>query len=188
MLLRLALSNWRLIITQTANLALRTENERLKQINPKESIWVMRKAELIELGIAELGLTRIQATDKTVDEHRESLRVSRKQTKEEEDPLLRVPVGMTKMTAADLVVECTKRAISVAPLTGEKGTRKTRPQMMLDIRSDVDRRVAAAAKVEADWVMPMTVDAGAAAAATTTETQPPGSSILTRRVRGREAA
>ena len=165
MLLRLALSNWRLIIAQTANLALRTENERLKQINPKESIWVMRKAELIELGIAELGLTRVQATDKTVDELRERLRVSRKQTKEEEDPLLRVPVGMTKMTAVDLVVECTKRAISVAPLTGEKGTRKTRPQMMLDIRNDVDRRVAAAAKVEADWVMPMTVDAEAAATA-----------------------
>ena len=189
MLLRLALSNWRLNIAQTANQALRTENERLKQINPKESIWVMRKAELVELGIAELGLTRTQATNKTVDELRERLRVSRKQTKEEEDPLLRVPVGMTKMKAADLVVECTKRCISVAPLAGEKGSQKTRPQMMLDIRSDVDRRLAAAAKIDADWVMPMTVDAGAAAAAATTEAAPPsGSSILTRRVRGREGA
>ena len=68
LLLRLALSNWRLIITQTANVALRTENARLKQINPRESIWLMRKAELIEVAIAELGLTRVQATDKTVDE------------------------------------------------------------------------------------------------------------------------
>ena len=79
MLLRLALSNWRLNIAQTANQAPQTENENLKQINPKESIWVMRKAELVELGIAELGTTRTQATNMTVDELRERLRVSRKQ-------------------------------------------------------------------------------------------------------------
>ena len=176
-------------VAQTACQALQAENERLKRINPKESIWVMKKAELVELGVSELGTTRTQATKMTVDELRERLRVSRKQSKEEEDPLTRLPVGMSKMKAADLVVECTKRCISVAPLPGEKGNQKTRPQMMLEIRNDVDRRLATAAKTEAEWVMPMTVDAGAAAAAVRTEApaEPPsGSSILTRRVRGRE--
>ena len=201
MLLRLALSNWRLIITQTANAALRTENARLKQINPRESIWIMRKAELIEVAIAELGLTRVQADNKTVDELRELLRVSRNQTREEQDPLLRLPVGLSKMSAEAMVAECTRRAISVAPVEGQKGIRKTRPQMMIEIRNDVDRRAEAALQVEKGWHMPMAVDAGAvpgaaagaaaavtpAGAATAVTAQPPGSGILNRRVRGREA-
>ena len=128
MLLRLALSNWRLIITQTTNAALRTENARLKQINPRESIWLMRKAELIEVAVAELGLTRVQAGDRTVEELRERLRVSRRQTKEEEDPLLRLPVGLSKMTAEALVVECTKRAISVRPVEGDRESARPDPR------------------------------------------------------------
>ena len=165
MLLRLALSNWRLIITQTTNAALRTENARLKQINPRESIWIMRKAELIEVAVAELGLTRVQAGNKTVEELRELLRVSRNQTREEQDPLLRLPVGLSKMTAEALVAECTRRAISVRPVEGQRGIRKTRPQMMIDIRNDVDRRAGAALQVETGWHMPMAVDSGAAAGA-----------------------
>ena len=117
--MRLALTNWRLITAQTMSQALLAENERLQRINPKESIWQMKKAELVELGIAELSLTRVQATKMTVDELRERLRVSRKQSKEEEDPLTKLPVGMGKMKFAELVVECTQRCISVAPLPGE---------------------------------------------------------------------
>ena len=180
LLLRLALSNWRLITAQTMSQALLAENERLQRINPKESIWQMKKAELVELGIAELSLTRVQATKMTVDELRDRLRVSRKQAKEEEDPLTKLPVGMGKMKSAELVVQCTHRCISVAPLPGEKGALKTRAQMMLEIRNDVARRTAANA--EEEWHMPMTVDAGVAAPA-----DPAGSSILTRRTRAREA-
>ena len=159
--MRVALTNWRLAAVQTMNQALLTENERLRKINPKESIWQMKKAELVEVAVAELGITRVQASVITVDELRERLRVARKQSKEEEDPLTKLPVGMGKMKAAELVVECTKRCISVAPLPGEKGTQKTRPQMMLEIRNDVARRTAASADEE--WHMPMTVDAEATA-------------------------
>ena len=132
------------------------------------------------MGIAELSLTRTLATKMTVDELRDRLRVSRKQAKEEEDPLTKLPVGMGKMKSAELVVQCTQRCISVAPLPGEKGALKTRAQMMLEIRNDVARRTAANA--EEDWNIPMTVDAGVAAPA-----DPAGSSILTRRTRAREA-
>ena len=120
LLLRLALSNWRLITAQTMSQALLAENERLQRINPKESIWQMKKAELVELGITELRLTRTLATKMTVEELRERLRVSRKQAKEEEDPLTKLPVGMGKMTSAELVVQCTQRCISVAPPCRER--------------------------------------------------------------------
>ena len=184
--MRLALGSWKLAGAQAMSQALLAENERLHRINPKESIWQMKKAELVELGVSELGVSRAQATRMTVEELRERLRVSRKQSKEEEDPLTKLPVGMGKMKAADLVVECTKRCISVAPLQGEKGSQKTRPQMMLEIRNDVARRTTASA--EEDWHMPMTVDAGAAARAEipVDPTAPTGSSILTRRTQARE--
>ena len=174
-------------VAQAMSQALLAENERLHRINPKESIWQMKKAELVELGVSELGVSRVQAARMTVEEIRERLRVPRKQSKEEEDPLMKLPVGMGKMKAADLVVECTKRCISVAPLQGEKGSQKTRPQMTLEIRNDVARRTTASA-AEEGWHMPMTVDAGAASRAETPAdpNAPTGSSILTRRTRARE--
>ena len=68
LLLRVALTNWKLAAVQTMNQALLTENERLRKINPKESIWQMKKAELVEVAVAELGITRVQASVITVDE------------------------------------------------------------------------------------------------------------------------
>ena len=105
--------------------------------------------------------------------------MSRKQSREEEDPLTKLPVGLGKMKSAELVVQCTQRHISIAPLEGEKGIHKTRAQMMLEIRNDVARRTATDA--DEGWNMPMTVDAGGTAA------DPAGSGILTRRTRAREA-
>ena len=174
--MRLAISNWRLIAVQTSNQALLAENERLQLINPKESIWQMRKAELVELAVTELMLSRTTAAKMTVEELRERLRISRKQAKEEEDPLNRLPVGLGKMTSSQLVVECNQRLISVAPLPGEKGITKTRAQMLLEIRNDVVRRQTP--NTEEDW---MNVDTTAAAAA-----DPAGSRILARRTRARE--
>ena len=131
--------------------ALKAENQRIKDINPKESIWLMKKAELVEVAMAELGFTRSQAQEKTVGELKERLKQSRKEHKEAEDPFLKPPPKMEKMLAADLVKECTKRGISVAPLPGEKGDRQTRPQMMLAIRNDVARRLTRVG--EEDWQM-----------------------------------
>ena len=178
LLLRLVMSNWRLVAVQTSNQALLTENERLQMINPKESIWQMRKAELIELAIAELQVTRAAATKMTVEELRERLRLERKKAKDEEDPLQRLPKGLSKMTAAQLRAECTQRLISVAPLPDEKRLTKTRPQMMLEIRHDVDRRQTPDA--EQDW---MSVEDATTAAASE---EPAGSQVLVRRTRARE--
>ena len=98
--MRLALGSWKLAAALTMNRALMAENERLQNINPKESSWQMKKAELVEVAIAELGVSRVQASKMTVDELRERLRVARKQSKEEEAPLMKLPAGMGKMKAA----------------------------------------------------------------------------------------
>ena len=159
LLLRLALTNWWLVTALTVSQALKTENERLRLINPKESIWQMKKAELIEVAISELGFTRVQASSRTVIELRELLRKARKQHQEEEDPLRKLPPKMEKLTADELVKECTRRSISAAPLLGEKGPRKTRAQMTIAIRDDVARRLTPK-EAEDEWQM--TVDSGAA--------------------------
>ena len=153
MLVRLVFASWRMVTALTSSQALTAENERLRLSNPTESIWRMRKEELVELAIAELGLTRTQASAETVIVLRERLRRSRKMQAVEADPLLSVPARLERMLAADLVKECTTRQISVAPLPGEKGERMTRAQMMLAIRDDVTRRQSAP---EDDWHM--TVD------------------------------
>ena len=155
LLVRLTFASWMMVAALTTNLALKAENDRLRAINPKESIWQMRKAELVEVAIAELGYTRMQAAEKTVLELRERLRVARKQHREEEDPMVKLPPRMERMTVDELVQECTKRSISVAPLPGEKGQRKTRVQMTMAIRDDVARRLTPK-KAEDEWQM--TVD------------------------------
>ena len=159
LLVRLTFASWRMVTALTSSQTLQAENQRLREINPKESIWLMKKADLVEVAIAELGYTRTQATAKTVIELRERLRVSRKEHREEEDPLLKVPAKMERMVVEELVSECTRRAISVAPLPGEKGARKTRAQMMIAIRDDVARRQT---PKEAEDAWEMTVDSGAA--------------------------
>ena len=158
LLVRLTFASWRMVTALTSSQTLQAENQRLREINPKESIWLMKKADLVEVAIAELGYTRTQATAKTVIELRERLRVSRKEHREEEDPLLKVPAKMERMVVEELVSECTRRAISVAPLPGEKGARKTRAQMMIAIRDDVARRQTPK-EAEDEWQM--TVDSGA---------------------------
>ena len=62
------------------------------------------------------------------------------------------------MLAEELVKGCTKRSISVAPLPGEKGARKTRAQMIIDIRDDVARRQTPK-EAEDEWQMTVDSDA-----------------------------
>ena len=99
------LTSWWMITALTSIQALKAENERLKEINPKESIWLMKKADLVEVAIAELGWTRAQAAAKTVIEIREMLRRSRKAQMAEEDPLLKIPPKLERMLAEELVRE-----------------------------------------------------------------------------------
>ena len=152
LLVRLVFASWRMVKVLTHNQALTTENERLAKLaSPIESIWRMKKEELIELAIAELGLTRTQASRETVIVLRERLRRSRKEAVAQSDPLQTVPAGLERMRVEELVKECTRRLISVAPLSGEQGLRLTRPQMILAIRDDVARRQNA--PVETEWSM-----------------------------------
>ena len=157
LLVRLVFASWRMVKALTTNQALTAENERLsKAATPTESIWRMRKEELVEVAIAELGVTRTQANAETVIVLRERIRRSRKEQAAEADPLQAVPPGLERMRVEDLVKECTNRQISVAALPGEKGPRMARPQMMIAIRDDVARRQTESK--EDDWHMTVDTD------------------------------
>ena len=80
LLVRLVFASWKMVKALTTNQALTAENERLmRAATPTESIWRMRKEELVEVAIAELGVTRTQANAETVIVLRERIRRSRKE-------------------------------------------------------------------------------------------------------------
>ena len=98
LLVRLVFASWRMVKVLTLNQALIAENERLTKLaGPIESIWRMRKEELIEIAIAELGVTRTQASKETVLVLRERIRRSRKESVAQSYPLQTVPVGLERM-------------------------------------------------------------------------------------------
>jgi hypothetical protein len=91
----------------------------------------------IEIARCELGMRREQVEALTVVEIRELIRSHREQTKILLRPHASYPKGLSRMTAQELVAECTERGLLVG--------RATRPQMiaairahMLTLRSDED--------------------------------------------------
>jgi hypothetical protein len=141
-LLKYAFQQWQLVTVLVLNAALKTENVRLAAMvgKKKESIWLMTKDDLVEVAQRELGMTRARAAKETVVTIREKIRRARKQSEEEEDPHNWLPKGLALMTADQLRIECIQRGMDVEALPGEKGPFKTRPQMILMIREDVELR------------------------------------------------
>ena len=133
---------WRTVALLTMVAALNSEVKRLREAAGKrsESIWTMSKEDLIELARRELGMPRSLAEKETVVTLRERIRRDREQKKEESDPLMKLPPGLERMRAEELKAECEKRGLDTTPLPGTRGTCKTRPQMILMIREEVERR------------------------------------------------
>ena len=119
---------------------LKSENRSLSERlgKQKDSIWQMRKEELIEVARRELGMPRYDAEKETVTTLREKIRRNRSQSQEEADPIMTLPKGLERMTAERLCNECQMRGLDVSPLPGQRGTIKTRAQMILLIREDVE--------------------------------------------------
>ena len=140
LILRIVFMAWERIGVKTLNAALEEENERLKNLLGKqsESIWVMRKVDLVNLAVKEIGMTRTDAEKDTVLTLREKIQRQRQVTRETEDPLLKVPTGLEKMLHHQLQDECRKRNIPVKQPGTDKD--KTRASMILDTRDDVDLR------------------------------------------------
>ena len=156
MLLRLTFAAWRLVTSLTETASLKADNERMTEMLGKKahSLWTMRKEDLIETARKELGMSRAQAEKETVVTLRERIRRERSVAVEQADPLLILPKGLESMKADDLAQECIKRGLDVSPLPGQRGARKTRPQMILMIREYVElqsssSQAAAASPTEA---------------------------------------
>ena len=133
--------------------ALRTEKVRLVTIIGKgaESIWNMRKPELVEVARKELGMSVATANQKTVTVLRELIRAKRKDDQAAQDPMAQVPKGLEKMKKDDLIKEMEKRNL---PLNHNP----TRPQMIVMIKDNVNSHqlVARELEVESPRVNPNT--------------------------------
>ena len=79
MFLRLLFAAWKEIAIMMQVAALQKEKERMKEFFGKQSssIWQMHKHDLVEVAIAELGMTRAVADKETVFVLRERIRMAR---------------------------------------------------------------------------------------------------------------
>ena len=138
--LRRVFAAWRMRTLMTLVEVLKSENRSLSERlgKQKSSIWQMRKEDLIEVARRELGMHRYDAEKETVTTLREKIRRNRSQTQEEADPLVTLPKGLERMTSAHLCNECQMRGLDISPLPGHRGSVKTRAQMILMIREDVE--------------------------------------------------
>ena len=164
---------WRDEINGRMRAGLMTEVARLKATvgRREESIWLMKKEDLIQCAYRELGMSRTTAQQETMVTLRERIRQARalrEAVASEVDPLTQVPKGLERMCHADLLLECEKRGISTLSQTG-KGHRglKSRPNMIVDIKDYVD------ANKQRNVVPPPTTTAGAIAKAASSAKAPP---------------
>ncbi len=125
---------WRQLVTRRELEAEQTEVARLRNLVGKksESLWDMRKDDLVEAARKELGMTRTQAETETVTTLRERIRAFREAQKVDENPDAQAPKGLNSMKTADLVEEMRRRSIPLPE-------KNTRPKMILLIRQHVDQ-------------------------------------------------
>ena len=113
------------------------------------SIWQMRKGELVELAISELGWTRRQAEAETVGQ----LRLALREMKDEQKvtaalvgPQSALAKGLNRMLLAQLQEEATTRQIE---LTRADGKSKTREELIRDVKRHVGE-----VQAETEWILP----------------------------------
>ena len=144
-MLKVILAFWRLQVSLRRAAALEAEVTRLKAVVGRRAgnIWEMRKDELMEVARKELGFTTAQLAKETVVTLREKIRRSRTEARIEADPLASLPKGLERMSQQDLVRECLARSLDPQALPDQqhRGAFRTRPQMILMIREDVELRI-----------------------------------------------
>ena len=109
---------------------------RNKMGKKSESLWAMKKEELVEKARKELGMTTTQLEKETVASLRERLRSQRDVTEMLCDPLAKAPKGLDSMLKEELKQECLHRDIT-------EPNPCTRPKMIVLIKDDVARRLCA---------------------------------------------
>ena len=85
----------------------------------------MKRDQLLELVVHELGMPIPEAKRLSVKELRELLRQARSDRQVEEyDPLTQLPKGFSKLNKAAIVAECELRGITVTKCSGRKNDTK----------------------------------------------------------------
>ena len=140
---------WRLVIKTVQLCAVSGELARLELTNQRRSnsIWQANKSELVEIAYRELpDSTRDRLQKMTVAELRERVRAHRHHTRlTEDDPLMRLPVGLDRLKKEELMTECLNRGIVVEEPT-------TRGKMIVAIKDDVQgRRQFMETAMEMEW-------------------------------------
>ena len=135
--------------------AVRSELGRLKEKLGKqaESIWRMKKDELVEVARRELGLTQAQAQGETVLVLRERIRSHRVENQQQQmmstNPDAHLPKGLQRMTHPELAQECTRRGIET-PSGSSNRAQATRAQMIILIQDHI-KAVLEGLVVGEDW-------------------------------------
>ena len=137
--------------------AVRSELGRLKEKLGKqaESIWRMKKEELVEVARRELGLTQAQAQEETVLVLRERIRGHRFENRYQQmmstNPDAHLPKGLQRMTHPELTQECIRRGIEI-PSGSSNRAQATRAQMIILIQDHV-KAAQDGLVVEEGWEM-----------------------------------
>ena len=131
---RCIFQGWLLVTTQTQLAAAEGEIQRLRNKLGKmhDSLWGMRKADLIEIALNELGISREKASKMLVPELRERIRAAR-QRPEPEDPLSIQPPNISRMSKVELQIDCETRGLPYTDKT-------SRGAMIVMIQDDVEAR------------------------------------------------
>jgi hypothetical protein len=93
----------------------------------------MTKGELMEVARKELGMSMSQSAKETVVTLREKIRSQRTVSEMASDFRTTIPKNLNGMIKADLQAEVTLRELPLIPMA-------TRPQMIVQIRDDVNTR------------------------------------------------
>ena len=90
-----------------------TEQVRQRLQRRTNSIWNMKKAELVEVAMAELSMTLAQAEKETVTTLRENIKMRRDSQEMALDPMMNLPKGLERMRKEELEEEMKKRGLPV---------------------------------------------------------------------------
>ena len=130
--------HWRLITVLRVAETLRSKLVRLQTIKRAESIWHMKKEQLIDVAIQELGMTQEIASKETVVTLREKIRSRRKSQNAVIDPLGALPKGLARMPRDELAIECIKRGMDPFSRDRPGHKLKTSSKMITMIRDSLD--------------------------------------------------
>ena len=149
LLLRLAFVSWALTYKRTQAVYFETEYERLsvKMRNDVDTIWNMRKVDLVKEAILRLNYSREKAESKTANQLRYELKQLKDQVKEEEVESSGLPRGLEKLQLVVLQAEADARGIA---LEDSNGKMKVRQALIGDIREYEEAKAEEKKKQDAE--------------------------------------